>query len=219
MNTGILGGTFNPVHLGHLRMAEEMREALGLRQVLFLPAAVPPLKHGDIAAPADRLEMVRLAVAQNPSFELSDRELLRAGPSYTVDTLRELKQGQPPGSRLWFLLGSDTVPDLHRWREPAALFELASFAVALRPGTRAKAPRELLPEQLAADFEDGPDAEADGGLVHRSGNELRLVPTTALAISASDIRRRVARGASIRYLVPAAVADYIAKHTLYQESI
>jgi nicotinate-nucleotide adenylyltransferase len=205
---GVLGGTFNPIHLAHLRLAEELRESLELERVLLIPAGEPALKHRQVAPAAHRLEMVRRAAASNPAFEVDDLEIRRSGPSYTVDTLRALR-ARHPGAALWFLVGADTLPELESWREPERLFELASFAVATRPGYAARL-RELLPRALAAPFRDGPS-----GLVHASGNELRAVPFTPLDISASDVRRRAARGESIRYLVPDEVREYIAKHHLY----
>ena len=210
MNVGVLGGTFNPIHIAHLRLAEEMREALSLERVLLVPAGDPPLKRSGIAAANHRLEMVKRASASNPALEVCDLELRRAGPSYSVDTLSELRSSRPDQA-LWFLVGADTLGDLESWREPARLFTLAHFAVATRPG-HAKPLRELLPAGLARAFRDGPR-----GLVHESGNELRAIPFTALAISASDVRRRVACGASIRYLVPDEVIEYIGKHHLYRE--
>lgn len=210
MNVGVLGGTFNPIHLAHLRLAEEMREALALARVLLVPAGDPPLKHRGIAPAAHRLEMVRRAAASNPALEVLDLEVRRAGPSYTVDTLAELR-ARLPGAALWFIVGADTLPELGAWREPERLFALANFAVATRPG-HPQALRELLPAPLSRAFRDGPR-----GLVHESGNELRQVPFTPLAISASDIRARVARGESIRYLVPDEVIEYVRKQKLYQE--
>jgi nicotinate-nucleotide adenylyltransferase len=210
VNVGVLGGTFNPIHLAHLRLAEEMREALALSRVILVPAGDPPLKRAGVAPAELRLDMVRRAAASNPSLEVSDLEVRRSGPSYTVDTLAELGR-RIPGARLWFLVGADTLRDLESWQEPARLFELASFAVATRPGQPADL-RALLPAALARPFLEGPD-----GLVHPSGHEIRSIPFTPLAISASDIRRRVARGASLRYLVPDEVIELITKHHLYQE--
>ncbi len=210
MNVGVLGGTFNPIHLAHLRLAEEMREALSLERVLLVPAGDPPLKRLGIAPAVHRLEMARRASASNPALEVCDLEVRRAGPSYSVDTLAELR-ARNPSDALWFLLGADTLRDLEAWREPSLLFSLAHFAVATRPG-HDRALRELLPAPLARAFRDGPR-----GLVHASGNELRALPFTPLAISASDVRRRVACGVSIRYLVPDEVIEYIGKHHLYRE--
>jgi nicotinate-nucleotide adenylyltransferase len=207
---GVLGGTFNPIHLAHLRLAEELRESLSLERVLLVPAGDPPLKRSGVAPAHHRLEMVRRAAAANPGLEVDELELRRAGPSYTVDTLAELR-ARHPGAELWFLVGADTLPELGAWREPERLFALANFAVATRPGY-ARGLRELLPSALSASFRDG-----TSGLVHASGNELRAVPFTPLEISARDIRRRAARGASLRYLVPDEVREYIAKHHLYRE--
>jgi nicotinate-nucleotide adenylyltransferase len=208
---GVLGGTFNPVHNAHLRLAEELRETLSLTRVVLVPAGDPPLKRSGVAPAQHRLEMVRRAVAANPALLVDDLELRRSGPSYTFDTLAELAQ-QNPGAELWFLVGADTLPELGAWRDPERLFALANFAVATRPGY-ARGLRQLLPPGLLAAFRDGPS-----GLVHASGRELRSVPFTPLEISARDIRARVSRGASIRYLVPDEVREYIAKHHLYRES-
>lgn len=210
MNVGVLGGTFNPIHIAHLRLAEEMREALSLERVLLVPAGDPPLKRSGIAPANHRLEMAKRAAATNPALEVCDLEIRRSGPSYTVDTLAELRE-RMSGAALWFLVGADTLRELEAWREPARLFELAHFAVATRPG-HDRPLRELLPGSLARAFRDGPR-----GLVHASGNELRSIPFTPLSISASEVRRRVACGASIRYLVPDEVIEYIGKHHLYRE--
>lgn len=209
MKLGLLGGTFNPLHSAHLRLAEEMREALGLERVLFVVAGDPPLKRGGVAEAKHRLAMVELAIGANPAFEVSDLELRRAGPSYTIDTLRELRARQP-GASLWFLCGADALRELESWREPAQLFELASFGVATRPGEPHQL-RTLLPASLAGPFREGAH-----GLVHSSGNELRTIALTPLAISASDVRSRLANGRSVRYLVPDEVIAYIEKHRLYR---
>ena len=209
MKLGVLGGTFNPIHLAHLRLCEELRESLELERVLLVPAGEPALKHAGVAPAADRLEMARRATASNPRLEVDDLELRRKGPSYTVDTLAALR-AKHGGAELWFLVGADTLPELAAWREPERLFTLANFAVATRPGYVAPL-RELLPRALAAPFRDGPR-----GLLHPCGTELRAVPFTPLEISATEIRRRAARGESIRYLVPDEVREYIAKHHLYE---
>jgi nicotinate-nucleotide adenylyltransferase len=191
VSLGILGGTFDPIHLAHLRIAEEVREALALERVLFVPAADPPWKRA--AAPfADRLEMVRIAVAGNPGFEASDLEGGRPGPSYTVETLEELRS-RLPDERLWFIVGADAFAEVERWHHAQRLFELAAFAVVERPGSEA----------------------ALTGVP--PGAEVRRVRVPLLDVSASDLRRRVARGASLRYLAPDAVIDYIEKHHLYEE--
>jgi len=210
---GVLGGTFDPIHLAHLRLCEELREVLALDRVVLVPAGDPPLKP-HVTPARHRLEMVRRAIASNSGLEADDLEIHRPGPSYTVDTLAELR-ARRPGAELWFLLGADTLPDLESWHEPARLFELASFAVATRPGY-SRPLRELLPRALAMPFRD---ATLGGrpGLLHANGNELRAVSFTPLEISAREIRRRAAAGESIRYLVPDDVREYIAKHHLYSQ--
>lgn len=211
MSLGVLGGTFNPIHCAHLRVAEEVREALGLDRVLFIPAGQPPLKPNGIAPARDRLEMVRLATAPNPAFDVLPLEIEREGPSYTVDTLRELAR-RFPEEALWFVLGSDAVRELDQWHAPELLLTLANFAIVQRPGAIGEL-AELLPASLAGEFESCRE-----GLRHRRGALLRAVPATRLDISATEIRRRIARGASVRYLVPDAVQDYLRKHHLYEEA-
>ncbi|MFQ5513842.1 MAG: nicotinate-nucleotide adenylyltransferase [Myxococcota bacterium] len=209
MSLGVFGGSFNPIHFAHLRLAEQARETLGLERVLFVPSASPPHKSADLAPARRRLEMVAIAIATNPCFEVLDLELERGGPSYTVDTLRLLSE-RHRGACLWFLLGSDSLAELDTWRDPEGILELCSLAVAGRPGT-ARAPLEsLLPASLARQFRRTPR-----GLEHTSGQEIRAVPFGPQAISASDIRERAARSASLRYLVPDGVIDYIVKHRLY----
>lgn len=212
MNLGVFGGTFNPVHVAHLRVAEEVQEALELERVLWIPAADPPHKRESLAPAIDRLEMVRLATASNPRFEVLDLELQREGPSYTVDTLRELRKTYAQ-ARLWLVLGADALEEIGTWHEPEALFELANVAVVPRPGGKGGPLEERLPARLLAPFSTGPL-----GIEHTSGHEVREVPVSALDISGSDLRCRIARGGSIRYLVPDAVIQYIQKHRLYREN-
>ena len=211
MSLGVFGGTFNPIHFAHLRVAETVREALDLERVLLIPSADPPHKSRRLTSATHRLEMVKLASASNPSLETLDLELKRPGPSYTVDTLRALSR-RYKGQQLWFLLGTDTLTELDSWHEPKTLLGLANFAVVGRPGFEQQPLESLLPERLAGSFIAGPNV-----LKHESGREIRSVPFPPLGISASDIRKGIARGASIRYLVPDAVIEYIEKHHLYQE--
>lgn len=198
MELGIFGGTFHPVHLGHLRAAEEVREALGLGRVLFVPAKLPPHKDARAVAPPEvRLDLVRRAVEGNPAFGVSDLELRREGPSYSVDTLREIRAGLAPGDRLWFLVGSDAFREIHTWHRYPELFALADLAVMRRP-PQAAPPQP--PPALAAEFSPVP-----GGLRHRSGRQVCFVPVTLLDVSATAIRRALVEGRSVRYLVPEAV--------------
>jgi nicotinate-nucleotide adenylyltransferase len=189
---GILGGTFDPIHLGHLRAAETAREGLALDLVAFVPSAVPPHRGGRLAAALERFAMACLASAGHPHFVAWDTELKRPGPSYTVDTLATL-HCELPDDELVLVVGSDTWPEMTGWREPERLFSLAAVAVVSRPGRQISDP--------VAPFSGA------RGVVHVEG--------PALAISATSIRERVRRGESVRYLVPDPVAEYITKRRLY----
>lgn len=198
---GILGGSFNPIHLGHLVLAETAREALGLERVIFIPAKLPPHKTATaLAGGADRLAMVRLAVAGNPAFAVSDIELRRPGVSYTVDTVRALREKLGAGIQIYFLIGMDTVAELAAWREVARLARLCKFIPLSRPGQ---------PSPDAAALERAVGKRPAGAILKRA----LVMPL--IGISSSEIRRRAADGRTIRYLVPAAVAAYIRRKRLY----
>ena len=192
MRIGLFGGTFDPVHLGHLRAAETAREALALELVAFLPSAVPPHRTAPLSPAEDRLAMARLATASHPCFDAWDTELRRPGPSYTVDTVEALVAARPHDSFV-LLVGADTWPEMPQWREPARLFALVDVAVAERPG---------------APFASLEPPFAGARPVHR-------VSGPSLAISATAVRERVRRGQSVRYLVPDPVAEYIVTRRLY----
>jgi nicotinate-nucleotide adenylyltransferase len=214
MRLGIFGGTFDPVHIAHLRCAEEARETLALDRVLFIPAATPPHKRHRPVAPAQhRLAMLRLAIAGNRAFRVSAMELERSGPSYSVDTLRRLRAELPARADLVFLLGLDAFREIHTWKEHRALFGLADFAIFARPGYRLRSLRALLPVASRSEFCYGRTRLT---LEHKSGSQVRFLDLTALDISASAIRKRVARAQSVRYLVPLPVERYIARHRLYR---
>jgi nicotinate-nucleotide adenylyltransferase len=214
MRIGVFGGTFDPIHIGHLRCAEEAREALVLERVLFVPAATPPHKRHQPVAPAShRIAMLRLAISGNRAFRISTIEIDRPGASYSVDTLRALGAGLPSGSRLVFLLGVDAFREIHTWKEYRALFRLADFGVFSRPPLRFANLRALLPVAMRAEFCYGPNRRT---LVHQSGSRVIFLNLTGLDISASAIRQRVQCGQSIRYLVPAPVERYIARSRLYR---
>jgi nicotinate-nucleotide adenylyltransferase len=200
LGIGAFGGTFNPVHLGHLRVAEEVREALGIERVVFVPAKIPPHKEAaSVAPPEIRLEIVREAVAGNPNFLVSDLELSREGPSYSVDTLSEMRRNCAPGRRLWFIMGSDAFRDIHTWHRYPELFELADIAVMSRPPHRSLvAPPAALVDQFDP---------TETGFRHVSGHEVRFVPVTLLDISSTIIRRALAQGRSVRYLVPEVILN------------
>lgn len=211
---GILGGTFDPVHFGHLRLAQEVAEALHLAEVRFVPAGAPPHRAAPGPAPAQRLAMVRRAVAGNPLFSVDEREVNRAGPSYMVDTLGALRAELGAVRPICLLLGADAFVELatwHRWHE---LFNLAHVVVAHRPGFPAEtwSQRMLLP--LAREYEArllqqplSVHLSPAGGIVAQ--------PIAALDISASMIRASLVNGASPRYLLPDSVLDYIHDNHLY----
>jgi nicotinate-nucleotide adenylyltransferase len=213
MRTGILGGTFNPIHLAHLRIAEEVREACELERVLFIPAAMPPHKPVTEAAPfAHRLAMVQAAIADHPAFVVSDLEARRSGKSYSVHTLEILRR-EYPGDEFYFIIGMDSFRDLHLWMEYHRLFELTHLVVAARPGVVMEEPLELLPVAIRGEF---CYEKVLKKLLHRSGTAVIFLEETLLDISSTGIRRLLGEGRSIRYLVPPAVEDYIQAHALYR---
>ncbi len=198
---GILGGTFDPIHVGHLLLAEIALDALELSQVHFVVAATAPHKQTQQTTDAkQRLEMVRLAIGGNAQFVADERELLRGGTSYTVDTLTQLKQ-EYPTAELVFLMGQDSLAELHTWRQPERICELAFVAVLARGG-RPQPDMQLLKRYLPAD--------------KQTQLASHLVPMPELEISSSDIRGRIASGKSVRYQLHPAVEAYIAAQGLYR---
>jgi nicotinate-nucleotide adenylyltransferase len=190
-----MGGTFDPIHHGHLVAAEEARWQFHLDLVVFVPAGRPWQKPVGVSPAEDRYAMTVLATASNPAFTVSRLEVDHPGPTYTVDTLRRLRAAEPAGTRLFFIIGADAVLQLLTWKDPDQVLALAELIAATRPGF------DL--DRLVG------QVPAVAGRVHRMA-----IP--ALAISASDLRARVARGAPIRYLVPDEVARYIHDHALYR---
>jgi nicotinate-nucleotide adenylyltransferase len=193
---GILGGTFDPIHYGHLAIAEEARLALGLAHVLFIPAARQPLKHGaHIGTPEQRFEMARLACVSNAAFDVSRIEIDRPGPSFTLTTLEALLHEQV--GELHFILGADALADLPRWHGAARIVELAKIVAVGRPGS-------------------APDLVRLGQALPALREQLTLLTGPALDISSSALRRRVAAGLPIRYQTPDSVATYISEQGLYR---
>lgn len=188
MSVGVLGGTFDPIHLGHLRAAESVREGLGLERVLLVPAGRPPHRPTPAASAVDRYAMACLAAAGHPALTASDAEILRDEPSYTVHTVERLKERYPQET-LVLIVGSDTLGDVGGWHESERLLRLCTLAVVARPGS-------------------SPAPDVPGGRVQHVGG-------ATLPISASDVRAHVRAGRSVRYLVPDAVAEYIHKKGLY----
>ena len=211
MKLGLLGGTFNPIHLAHLRIAEEAREAAGLDQVLFIPAADPPHKPlaGDVSFEL-RFQMVQQAIADHPCFAVSDIEARRGGKSYTVETLTQLRQ-ERPDDRLYFIIGSDSYLELGLWHRYQELFELASLIVLERPDRLIESPLQQLPESVRSNFSQ----KQQDLLRHSSGNSIQFVSETRLEISSSRLRELVAAGRSIRYLVPPGIETFITQKGLY----
>jgi nicotinate-nucleotide adenylyltransferase len=192
MRLGFMGGTFDPIHLGHLRAAECAREALGLDRVVFVPAGSPPHRPGPAAPALDRFAMAALAAAAHRPFAASDLELRREGPSYTVDTVAALLAERP--SSLCLIVGSDTFGEMPTWRDAERIFAACHVAVVPRPGEEGR-------------------AAASSPFASSAGVSLLAGPT--LPISASEVRAQLRQGRSVRYLVPDAVADYIEKRGLY----
>ena len=215
MRIGILGGTFNPIHNAHLRIAEESRDLFGLDRVIFIPAATPPHKPlvGELSF-ASRLGMVRLAVADNPYFSVSDMEGVRGGRSYSIDTLRALRL-EFPQDELFFIIGADSFNDISTWREYAAIFSLCNMVCVQRPGSTIKSLAVALPVAMAREFCYDSAAKR---LDHCSGHGVYALDGVLLDISSSHIRQLVRGGRSIRYLLPDAVEHYIKEQRLYVDA-
>ena len=189
---GILGGTFDPIHMGHLVLAEQVKEKLKLDEIVFIPCFCPPHKTRRKPSPAkDRFRMTQLALEHNPFFSVSDVEVKRRGISYTVDTLRQLKNLYP-GSNIYFVTGSDALNEICTWKDPEKIYKLAKVVIAIRPGFD-----ELDPENHFA-------------------KRSKIVEITGVDISSSQIRDRVKSGRSIKYLVPCKVEEYIKRRRLYR---
>ena len=218
MRVGIFGGTFNPIHFGHLRSAEEVGEALALDHVRFIPTALPPHKSMEEVAPAlDRLEMVRLAVEENPAFVCDPIEVERGGKSYTVDTLMALSEGSCKGASLYFIVGVDAFLEIHAWREPGKILQMANFCVTLRIGQE---PNDLL--ETARRALTG--VKASLTLEQVEHNKVQIIETKMIIdfksisnfdISATDIRQKAAAGASLQYLLPRSAELFIIRRGLY----
>ena len=201
MNIGVMGGTFDPLHNGHLIVAEEARTQVNLAEILFVPAGQPWLKTDTSISPAEhRVQMVRLTIADKPYFKLSTMEIERAGPSYTVDTIAELKGELGAGDELFFILGWDSLVELPQWWEPARLIEICHLVVVPRPGYPA------------------PDLNSLEAAIPGLSQRVMIMDGPEIDISASVIRDRVARGLSVHHLVPEPVNRYIKQYGLYIKS-
>jgi len=213
LRLGLFGGTFNPMHYGHLRSAEEVCEALGLTRLWFIPAGHPPHKTARGITPFEmRLEMSRLAVGDHPVMSVSDLEGRRPGRSYSIETLRQIRQEVGPTWELYFILGLDAVLEIATWKDYKDLFTLSNFVVLDRPGYDRQRLEEVLLGEVHPLFRP---LKVERGFQHPSGHKVVLQETTLMDISGTGIRERARQGRSIRYLLPEAVREYIITHKLY----
>ncbi|MFQ5666970.1 MAG: nicotinate-nucleotide adenylyltransferase [Candidatus Binatia bacterium] len=213
---GILGGTFNPIHIGHLRSAEEVREEQHLDRVLFVPSATPPHKRTDgLVAARHRLAMVQRAIAGNPYFRVSTIEIDRRGRSYSVDTLRCLR-ARMRHTRFFFIMGIDAFREIATWKDYRSIFLLCDLVVTSRPPVAAPALRAALPVAVRREF----CYRLPGSVLeHSTGHQVIFQRVSGLAVSASAIRHRLGHRLSVRYLLPPAVERYIAQHRLYTRRV
>ena len=198
MNVGVLGGTFDPVHNGHLILADVASEQLNLSDMLFVPVGQPWLKTERIITPAQhRLQMLRLALDDRPQFRISEMEIERHGPTYTIDTIKELKDGLNADDELFFILGQDSLMQVPQWHDAPSLIQLCYLAAAPRPGVKK------------------PDLKALEAEIPGIKQRVMLMKEPKVDITATDIRERVAKGLSVRHLVPEPVNRYIKEQKLY----
>ncbi|MFZ0451790.1 MAG: nicotinate-nucleotide adenylyltransferase [Desulfatiglandaceae bacterium] len=210
---GILGGTFDPIHFGHLRTAQEVGHAMGMEKVFLIPAASPPHKSGEpVTAFRHRLAMARLGVEPSDILEVLDLEGRRAGPSYSLDTLRQLKSQFGPTADICFMLGSDAFLDIRTWKGYEKLFDYAHFVLIPRPGYDIETLRDFI---FALDASMEQTGEKDIYTMP-SGNRVIICKSTLIDISATNIRRLAGSGQSITFLVPEAVRNYILEKGLYR---
>jgi nicotinate-nucleotide adenylyltransferase len=214
MNIGLMGGTFNPVHCAHLRIADEAMNLCGLGRVLFIPAADPPHKPlaGDVSFEA-RCEMVRLAIAGNSAFELSDIEGQRKGKSYSVDTIAFFRRLYPD-DHLYFIVGSDSFFEIGLWHRFVEIFRQCSMIVVERPGRPVEEPLEVLPVAIRGEFSYTDDPNR---LLHTSGHTVHILKGRPLDISSTGVRSLLAAGSPVTDLVPPAVEAYIKHQRIYTE--
>jgi nicotinate-nucleotide adenylyltransferase len=211
---GLFGGTFNPIHFGHLRTAEEVCEALSLNRLWFIPAAHPPHKDAqDLTSFEVRLAMTRLAVGDHPLMAVSDIEGRRPGKSYSIETLRLVREEFGPAWELYFVLGLDAMLEIRTWKDYGELFSLCHFVVLDRPGYDRRRLEEILTRQVQPQFRP---LEDRAGFQHPSGYKVLWQQTTLMDISATGIRRLAQQGRSIRYLLPEPVRGYIINNKLYR---
>lgn len=214
MKWGLLGGTFDPIHIGHLRCAEEILEIFNLNRIIFVPASRPPHRiEGEITSFYHREQMVRLAIESNPSFSFSDVENKREGISYSVETVEFILQKYLKNLELYFIVGQDAFHAIQTWRDWRRLLLLCHFVVMTRPGYENRGLEAVLPDDFTEGFTYDPDA---GGYKGPTGFYIYFREVTFLDVSSGRIRQRVREGRSITYLTPDAVRHYIVNNGLYR---
>jgi nicotinate-nucleotide adenylyltransferase len=210
---GLFGGTFNPVHWGHLRAAEEIRELYNLKQVIFIPTNISPHKSTrELIDAKHRLHMLDLAVETNPYFVTSDVELQRCGESYSVETISYFKEAASEEVSPFFIVGLDAFLEISTWKDFRAIFSLCNFIVMTRPGYQVRAKGQLIPVEIVSEFTYKPDEKR---FIHESQFSTYVTEITALDISSNAIRSYIRAGRSVKYLVPEAVEAYMSKHKFY----
>jgi len=215
MKWGLFGGTFDPIHTGHLRCAQEILEDLNLDRIIFIPAPQPPHKTDwDITPFYHRKKMMKLAVKGNPSFSISDIEDKRYGKSYSVKTIRHFLDNTTSNPELYFIMGQDASHNIQTWKDWERLLLLCNFVVMTRPGYKVKDLNGILPKEFSEEFQY---ESVSGRFKGPTGFHIYFREVTLLAISSTDIRKKAKKGQSIRYLVPDTVSDYIYKHSLYKD--
>ena len=215
MKIGLMGGSFDPVHAGHLRAAEEISERLALDEVIFIPTLVSPHKSSEtMAAPSHRLNMLELSAKRNPRFRVSDMELRREPPSYTIDTLRALKRSGPENG-YYFIMGCELFSEIDTWKDFAELFNYSNFVVLRRPGYDLADSAGPIPLALENDFRYSYSDKGMDVFAHKSSNELFFVDIAGIRVSSTEVRELACRGNSLRYLVAREVEGYIAENGLY----
>jgi nicotinate-nucleotide adenylyltransferase len=208
---GLFGGTFNPIHHGHLRAAEEVAEFLQLKRLLFIPAARPPHKNAEAVIPfAVRLEMTRLAVANHPLLEVSDIENQRPEKSYSIETLRLFRREYGSATEIFFIVGLDAMLEIDTWKDCREIFTLCHFVVLDRPGSNPRDLALILRQKFHCRYQ-----EEEQAFLHPGGNYIYFRPITRLDISSTQIRHLAGQGLSLRFLLPEAVRRYILENKLY----
>lgn len=211
---GLFGGTFNPIHWGHLRAAEEIKKAFDLERIVFIPARIPPHKSGEsILSSHHRLHMVQLAIHDTPCFTVSDFEIRRSSTSYSIFTIEYFQQALGSKADIFFLMGIDAFLEISTWKDFHRLFFLVNFIIMARPGYPEEDISKALPVDVAGDFYYNPQEKC---YVHDSDYKVFFPKITLLDISSSEIRRRIKTCQSIGHLIPPGVVEYIKEHSLYR---